>query len=64
MVIELLIIYVLSVIVNIFGWRWELKREGRKLEWSGRVSLTLLTLMPGLNSVVALAFLSEIFIRW
>jgi hypothetical protein len=60
----LLIIYILSVIINIVGWRWELKREGQKHSWQGYMSLAMLTLMPGLNSVVALAFLSEVFVRW
>lgn len=56
--------YLLSIVINVVGWKWEIKREGKELGFHGMCSLATLSLMPGLNTVVALAFISQIFVKW
>lgn len=60
----MIILYFISALICLVGWNWEYKRECRSMGKAAILSAIMISLVPGLNSVIALAFLSEIFVRW
>ena len=58
------LIYLLSILICLIGWHWQYKNSHEVMGNMAKISAAFLSLIPGLNTIIALAFLSEFVLRW
>lgn len=59
-----IVIYLLSIFTCLVGWYRQYKNEYKSIEKTTKIFAVFLSLFPGLNTIIALAFLSEFTVKW